>query len=98
MLLVFFRKNPELALGRTLKSVLVYTFKMILFSALALVPVLLLSPRLSGLFEGRGRFISQGAPLFINAIVFACTGIFLLIITKDKQFLGIFRLLKKNKQ
>ena len=92
-LLFFLKKNPSITLGQTLKSALGYTFKLILFSALAVIPVLLLSPYLHELFSGRGRFISEGAPLFINAVIFAVTGILLLGVTKDKQFLGIARML-----
>ena len=93
-LLVFLRKNPAVTLGRTLKSALGYTLKLVLFSALAVIPVLLLSPRLAELFAGKGRIISHGAPLFINALVYAAAGVFLLAVTKDKQFLGILRLFK----
>jgi putative peptidoglycan lipid II flippase len=95
-LLFFLRKNPEITLGRTLKSVLGYTAKLILFSALALVPVLALSPGLSELFSGRGRIRSQGVPLLINALVYAGTGLILLAVTRDKQFLGMMKMLRKR--
>ena len=95
-LLAFLRKNPAIILGPILKSTLGYTFKLILFSALALVPVLALSPYLAELFAGHGRLISQGAPLVTSALVFAAAGIFLLIVTRDKQFLTIARLLRRR--
>jgi putative peptidoglycan lipid II flippase len=95
-LLVFLKKNPSITLGVTLKSVLSYTLKLILFSAAALIPLFFISPRLSDLFAGRGRLISQGAPLFINALVYGTAGILLLAITRDKQFLGIVKMIRRR--
>jgi putative peptidoglycan lipid II flippase len=95
-LLFFLKKNPEIALGQTLKSAIAYALKLIIFSAIAVIPILFISPYHTEIFAGRGRIISQGAPLFINALVFAATGIFLLLITKDKLFLGIVNLFRKG--
>jgi len=96
-LLVFLGKNPAITLGVTLKTAIFYALKLVLFSALALVPVLFLSPLLYGLFAGRGRIISQGAPLLINALVYAGTGLVLLAATGDKQFLGVVALIRRKK-
>ena len=96
LLLVFLKKNPAIDLKETLKSTLAYVLKLILFSALALIPILFLSPRLSPLFAGKGRIISQGVPLFINALVYAASGVILLVITRDKQFLGIVRMFRRH--
>jgi putative peptidoglycan lipid II flippase len=95
-LLVFLRKNPAITLGLTLKSSIGYALKLVLFSGLALIPVLFASPLLSELFAGRGRVISQGAPLFINALVYAGTGMVLLAATGDKQFLAVAALLRRK--
>jgi putative peptidoglycan lipid II flippase len=95
-LLFFLKKNPTVTLGRTLKSTVAYTLKLILFSAAALIPVIFLSPRLSVFFAGRGRVISEGAPLFINALVYATAGIILLAVTKDRQLLSIVRLIHRK--
>ena len=95
-LLFFLRRNREITLGSTLKSALGYAVKLLLFSALALIPVLLLSPRLSELFSGRGRIISYGVPLFINALAYAGTGLILLAVTRDKQLLSMIRILRKK--
>ena len=97
-LLYFLRKNPAITLGRTLKSAMGYALKLILFSAIATVPVLLLSPRLSEIFAGSGRIISQGAPFFINALVFAAIGIILLAATKDRHLLGIINLVRTSRK
>jgi len=97
-LLVFLKKNPAITLGRSLKSALGYTLKLALFSGIALIPVLFLSPNLTALFIGQSRIISQGAPLAINALVYAGMGITLLALTRDKQFLGIVGLFRKRKE
>jgi putative peptidoglycan lipid II flippase len=96
-LLFFLRKNREITLGHTLKSALLYTAKLILFSVLALVPILLLSPGILALFSGRGRVVSQGAPLFLNALIYAGTGLILLAVTRDKQFLGMMKMIRRKK-
>ena len=97
-LLVFLKKNPSITVGRTLKSSLGYTLKLILFSGIAVVPVLVLSPRIFALFAGRSRVISQGVPLSINALVYAGAGILMLAVTRDKQFMGIMRLFRRQKR
>ena len=95
-LLAFLRKNPAITLGQTLKPTIGYTLKLILFSAIALIPVLVLSPHLAGIFAGQGRLVSHGVPLVINAFVYGVAGIFLLAITRDKQLLNIVRLLRRR--
>jgi len=98
VLLFFLRKNREITLGRTLKSALFYTVKLVLFSALALIPLFLLSPGISGLFSGRGRVISFGAPLLLNALIYAGAGLVLLAVTRDKQLLGMMKIIKGNRE
>ena len=95
-LLVFLRKNPLITLGRTLKSALGYTLKLVLFSTAAIVPVLFISPLLADIFAGKGRFISHGAPLFINTLVYAAVGLALLGFTKDTNLVSIVSLLRRK--
>ena len=95
-LLVFLRKNPAIAVGGVLKSTLGYTLKLLLFSGLAVIPVLALSPRLVGLFTGYSRLVSHGAPLVINALVFAVAGVTLLLVTRDKQFAVLLNVLRRR--
>jgi putative peptidoglycan lipid II flippase len=97
-LFFFLRKNPAITLGLTLKSAIGYTLKLLLFSGLALIPVLFLSPLLAEFFTGKGRFISHGAPLVINALVYAGAGIMLLAVTKDKQFLSVVKLFRRRQE
>ena len=96
-LLFFLKRNPAVTLGATLMNSIGYTVKLAFFSGLALIPVILLSPRLEGLFANHGRVISRGAPLLINALVFAAAGITLLAVTGDKQFKGIIKVITNKK-
>jgi putative peptidoglycan lipid II flippase len=96
LLLLFLKRNPNIAVGRALASALLYTLKLALLSALAVIPVLLFSPRLLAFFAGRGRLISYGAPLAVNALVFAVLGVLLLIITKDRQLRAVAAMFRKR--
>jgi putative peptidoglycan lipid II flippase len=97
LLLVFLKKNPQVAPGSALGSAFVYTLKLLVLSAIAVIPVLLLSPHLLELFAGKGRIISYGIPLAINALVFALLGIGLLFITRDRQLKNLLRIISRSK-
>ena len=98
LLIVFLRKNPNITVGRALGSALLYMLKLIVLSAIAVIPLLFLSPVLLDLFGGKGHFIAYGAPLAINAVIFAVIGIGLLFATKDRQLLKIMQMfLSKTK-
>ena len=96
LLLFFLRKNPRIAIGRALRSALAYAAKLIVFSAIGIAPVLWLTPRLLEFFAGRGRLISQGLPLLINAMLYITLGLLLLFLTKDRQLRGILKVLRKK--
>jgi putative peptidoglycan lipid II flippase len=85
-LIVFLGKNPNIALGRTLGSLLINMLKLTIFSIIAVIPLHFLSPHLLQLFGGGNRIIAYGLPLFINGIVFVIIGIALMLVTRDKQF------------
>jgi len=97
LLLFFLRKNPNIAVGRALASALLYTLKLSLLSAVAIVPVLLLSPLTLELFAGSGRVVSLGVPLAVNALMFGLVGFTLLAVTKDRQLIGIVRALRRRR-
>jgi putative peptidoglycan lipid II flippase len=96
-LFVFLRKNPSIAVGRAIKSALTYALKLLVLSAAAVVPVLLLNPLLEGLFPGQGRFVSQGLPLLVKALVYGALGIGLLVLTRDSQLRAIIRMFRRKK-
>jgi putative peptidoglycan lipid II flippase len=86
LLLIFLRRNPEIAVSRALRSALLYTAKLILFSTIAALPVLFLGPPVAGFFAGKGRLISYGLPLLITAFIYGATGLLLLGLSGDRQF------------
>jgi len=95
LLLAFLRRNPRVAVGRALSSALLYALKLCALSAVAVVPVLLLSPALLDAFAGFGRVVAFGAPLALCALVFAALGIALLAATKDKQLRALAGVLRR---
>ncbi|MDR2364177.1 MAG: murein biosynthesis integral membrane protein MurJ [Spirochaetaceae bacterium] len=96
LLLFFLRRNPHIAVGRALRSALAYALKLVLFSGAALVPVLWVSPRLTALFSGHGRLAAQGIPLAVSLALFVMVGIFLLIITGDRQARAIINIFRRR--
>jgi putative peptidoglycan lipid II flippase len=94
LLLIFLKKNPNVAVKRALGSVCMYTLKMLLFSAAAVLPVLWLNPVLPGAFAGGSRLAALGVSILVNALVFGASGVLLLFISRDRQFMAVIRLLK----
>jgi putative peptidoglycan lipid II flippase len=84
-LLVFMGRNKTIAIAHILKPVLLYDVKLLLYSVIALIPSYYFGEYLSGVFAGRGRLISYGAPFILSALLFAVIGVGLLILTKDSN-------------
>jgi putative peptidoglycan lipid II flippase len=97
MLIIFLRKNKNVAIGPALGSVLLYVLKLIIISVLAAVPVYFLSPAIQEFFAHNSRLIANGLPLLINGIAYIALGLIMLAITKDQYLLGILGMLKKKK-
>jgi putative peptidoglycan lipid II flippase len=95
LLVLFLRKNPNIAVGKALKPALLYTFKLIFFSALAVLPVVWINPRLSAQFADQGRFIAHGLPLVITAMIYGAVGLFFLFITRDQLIRGIIKMIHR---
>jgi putative peptidoglycan lipid II flippase len=99
LLLLFLRRNPRIAVARALGSAVFYTAKLVLFSAIAALPVWLMGPPLRAFFaapENAGRILSLGVPFAISAVVFAAVGVLLLFLSQDKQALAIVRALRRR--
>jgi putative peptidoglycan lipid II flippase len=94
--IAFLGKNPHVTIGRALGSALLYTVKLALLSAIAVIPLRLLSPRLLELFAGRGRILAYGVPLAVNGVIFAALGVTLLFITRDRQLRNLIRMVRNN--
>lgn len=90
-LFAFMKKTGTILVKKVLSASCVYTIKMIVYSLIAATPIYFLKPYLLNIFQGHHRFISQGLPLIIAAIIFAIIGILCLIITKDELIKGIIR-------
>jgi putative peptidoglycan lipid II flippase len=98
LLIVFLRKNKNIAIRAALGSVLLYVLKLVIISVLAATPVYFLSPSIQEFFAGNGRLVSYGVPLAVNGIAYMLLGIFMLAITKDQYLLGIFGMFKKKRE
>jgi putative peptidoglycan lipid II flippase len=98
LLLAFLKRNPNIAVGAALRSALLYTLKMLALSGIAVTPVVLIGPRVSALFAGQGRLAAYGAPLAINALIFALLGIALLIGTRDRDVKIVLQMLKRGRR
>ncbi|MDR2402813.1 MAG: murein biosynthesis integral membrane protein MurJ [Spirochaetaceae bacterium] len=98
LLLVFLRRNPRISLGPTIRSILGYALKLVLFSGMAAFAVIRINPLFMSLFAGRGRLISYGLPLLITALIFGAAGTLLLLITGDKQIRSIGRMLHRKRE
>jgi len=98
VLLVFLKKNPNINLKAVIGPSLLYILKMIVLSALAVIPLFFISPLICGIFEEHGRIIRHGAPLAINAFIYLFIGITLLALVKDQNLIGIKNMIKKKEK
>ncbi len=97
-LLAFLSRNPQVAVGRALRSASIYAAKLTGFSLLAAVPLVFLGDRLFSPFAGfRNRLLSIGLPLTLSTLLFGLIGIGLLGLTKDKQAKAIFKAFSRKR-
>jgi putative peptidoglycan lipid II flippase len=96
LLVIFLGRNPNINLGSVIGSALLYILKMLFLSALAVIPVYFLSPVLHDICAERGRFISYGVPLAVDAVIFLLLGILLLALVKDENFTGLLKMIRKK--
>jgi putative peptidoglycan lipid II flippase len=95
LLLVFLKKNPSVKVGAIIKPAGCYAIKTCLLSGALILPLFLLSPRISALFAEYNRLIRYGVPLFATAFFFFGLYVFILFILKDKQVRAFLSLIKK---
>ncbi|MBR6193447.1 MAG: murein biosynthesis integral membrane protein MurJ [Treponema sp.] len=95
-LFIFLRKNKNIDVGKTVTSTLLYSLRMIVFSVVASVPVLLLRGKILALFDGHSRWISQGLPVIITAAMFALIGLGLMALTRDPLLKSVARKFKRK--
>ncbi len=91
MLFIFLRKNAYIVLKKLLVSNFCYALKLIVFSAIASISVYFVKDFLFNFFQSYHRFIAQGVPLFLCALLFGAIGVVLLIISKDTLVISVLR-------
>lgn len=82
-LFIFMKKEKFSGVSELVKTTVFYSLRMVLLSAVAAVPTYFIRQPLLNAFAGHNRFISQGVPLAVMGLVFAGTGIILMILTRD---------------
>ncbi len=71
-------------LGASLLSVLGYVVRLLVFSAVSIIPVVLLAAPLSNAFAAASsKLIAYGVPFLVSSLVFGSIGILLLAVTRD---------------
>ncbi|MDR2150770.1 MAG: murein biosynthesis integral membrane protein MurJ [Spirochaetaceae bacterium] len=91
MLFLFLKKNPQIAVKQIISGLVGYGLKLMVFSALALMPVLYLNTLLSAAFDGANRLIRFGVPLALTGTVYAVLGLGLLFITGDSHIRALIK-------
>ncbi|MDR2048653.1 MAG: hypothetical protein LBP69_04295, partial [Treponema sp.] len=76
-----------------------YALKLVVFSLIAAVPVVLSGPALNGFFASfsGNRFIRYAAPLAVQGLVFAFIGILFLALTGDKQLKALAAIFRRKR-
>ncbi len=96
VVLFWFMKHGGMqGVGALVKETVIYSLKMIVYSLIAAVPTLLLQPWCVRIASGHSRFISQGIPVVLTAVVFAAVGVGCLVVTRDQVIRDIRKMLKK---
>lgn len=84
LILALGRRRIE-GLGRAFRASTVYAIKILLISALAVLPVWLVEPRLARLWAGEGRLLASGLPLLFGASLFGLLVFVLLLSGRDEM-------------
>ena len=81
------------------KKMIIFIIRMICFSVIAACPVYFVRPYILRAFSGfSNRLIVYGIPVLITALIFAITGIVLLVLFKDETAYSITRKIKNRRQ
>ncbi len=95
-LFAFMKKTRNTNVKALVKSTVLYALKMILLSLICCIPIYFLRQTLINLFAGHNRFISNGMPVLLTAVLFFVLGMILMVITKDPLIKTISRKIKKH--
>jgi len=78
------RKRNTQGIAKELRTSLIYAGKMLLFSAIAIVPAIIVDKAIfAKVADAHSRLVAAGLPLLSSTITFAAIGIGLLVLTKD---------------
>lgn len=98
LLFVFLRKNRQIDVKKVVGGTVLYSLKIAVFSAVAVIPAVAVKKVLVPVFAGRGRLIEFGIVVVLTALVFAAAGIFLLAVSRDKMLLSAKNMVLKRKK
>jgi len=98
LLLIFLGRNPNIKLNLVIGPVLLYILKMIVLSAIAVIPIFFISPWLREIFADNGKIIACGVPLIINVFIFIMLGIAMLAVVKDNNLFAIINMIGNRKR
>ncbi len=96
LLFVFLKKSDTVDVASVVKGTIFYALRLCILSFIAAVPVYFIRKALLPLFADYSRLIAFGVPLVACSLVFALTGIILLIITKDPMLTAVKALVNKK--
>lgn len=95
-LFAFLRKNKSININSVIKGSILYASKIIVFSAIALIPTFFVKNLCISIFSNYNRIICYGMPLLLTFFTFASIGILLLLITKDSIVKSIVLTVKRR--
>ncbi len=98
LLFVFLRKNRQIDVKKVVGGTVLYSLKIAVFSAVAVIPAMAVKKVLVPFFAGRGRLVEFGIVVVLTALVFAAAGIFLLAVSRDKMLLSAKNMVLKRKK
>ena len=97
LLFVFLRKNRQIDVKKVVGGTVLYSLKIAVFSAVAVIPAMAVKKVLVPVFAGRGRLVEFGIVVVLTALVFAAAGIFLLAVSRDKMLLSAKNMILRKK-
>jgi putative peptidoglycan lipid II flippase len=96
ILFLLLKRKSVISLNSIIKSTVLYSLKIALFSGIAIIPVLIFKTAAAPSLSSLHKILRYGIPVSIGALVCAVIGIFLLFITKDKHVRALVRSMRKE--
>ncbi len=93
---LFLRKKKYIEFGKTLKSIIPSLIKILLYSAISSVPLIILKERIYGLFTYNNSILRLGIPLIINTGLFFIIYAVTLTIFKEQTVKRLLKIAKRK--